>query len=999
MSQIRRLSAILLAAAILTGIPYLLLWHLSWPQLPDSWSLASAYLRGWRLPPGVPTALLITVLWALWGLYAAGLAVEALARLRGIHARLRPLGPLQVMAAAAVGTVAVSPAVAFADTVISQDEGGTQDQQGGETDPAPEEEQAPQPVERVRTVSGFGVGSAELTDQMRDDLAPVADMIDSYGDSGTPVRITGHADASGPADLNQELSEQRAEAVADHLGEVLGEGAPEMTVEGAGSEQPRDGGAAAQRRAEVAYTVVPQPPAPVQAEEVSAQSEDSDAATADSEEEMRTAVASADEDGGSVLVVQIPDGAVSGAVGFVGLVGGYFLGKRGGHMPRLALSLPRLLPRGERPALPASPPRPTPGQDIDEKVTVELDNVPGLGITGKGARPAARRLIANALTAPDSETVRVLLTEPDAVLLMGDRGLDTLRERPAEPVRMVGTMEEALAVLQHELHLGAEESRAQPTAPLVLVSTPDPRHEAALAGLLLHGQRRGITAVILGRWPLGGSCVIEQDGLITETSNPLNSVFHCSWPGATADQVIEALRAYDGTPRTAVGAEPVEAGAVTAGSAVTAEAAETAGTAVAVETAGTAGAPEATGIDVAAGKPEAAGADLAAETEATPGAAETAGTLGAAATEEAVISDASAAEPDLNERATEDAEPLEAKRPRFGLRARRAKASSGAVEETSSGFWDADLWETDFWGEGDTDGDTAAAPAVAAAPADPAGATEAETPPSAVARPIVRQEDSPDAESAEGSEGSQDTESTVSTEGSKGTEGSEVAPADAEAEPVPRESDLETAFAGLTGPGEEVAEKEDAAETATATVTASGGEATSAEGDGADPASSEQRAVAAGAAGAANDPLPAEAESSTDGARSTAPPERSRAAARKAEAATWADSGREAAQTTGPAIKASKRAARARAQQARTEAAAAEGAAQGAERTVRRSRTEQPVATRAGTGGSSRAVAAAGRQDAPDGTGDEKAAPAPRAMRYKPKKAGRARTLKPENDS
>ncbi|WP_344098296.1 OmpA family protein, partial [Nocardiopsis tropica] len=259
MSQIRRLSALLLAAAILLGIPYLLLWHLPWPELPDSWAVAAAHLRGWRLPPGVFTALLISVLWALWGLYTAGLAVETLARLRGLPRRLRPLGPLQVVAAAAVGTVALAPATAFADAVTTQDDREAGGERDGDAPSAPEEAPSAQPVERVRTVSGFGVGSAELTEQMRDDLAPVVDMIDSYGDTETPVRITGHTDPTGTAQANQELSERRAQAVADHLDEALGEDAPEMTVDGVGSEQPREGGAAAQRRAEVTYTVVPQP--------------------------------------------------------------------------------------------------------------------------------------------------------------------------------------------------------------------------------------------------------------------------------------------------------------------------------------------------------------------------------------------------------------------------------------------------------------------------------------------------------------------------------------------------------------------------------------------------------------------------------------------------------------------------------------------------------------------------------------------------------------------
>ncbi|NYH54499.1 outer membrane protein OmpA-like peptidoglycan-associated protein [Nocardiopsis arvandica] len=545
MSHIRRLSAVLLAAAVLTGVPYLLLWHLPWPEPPDSWALAAAHLRGWRLPPGVPTALLITVLWALWGLYAAGLAVEALARLRGVPRRLRPLGPLQAVAAAAVGTVALAPASAFADTVVSEDrqeEGGAEDDAESFT---PEESLPAQPTERVRTVAGFAVGSADLTEQMREDLAPVAEMIASYGDSGTVVRVTGHTDPTGSASANMELSERRAQAVADHLVGFLGEDAPEITVEGAGSGEPRDGGAAAQRRAEVAYTVVPQQPAP-------AQPRNADADTGPVEAAADTA---ADPGGEGVLVVEVPGGALTGAMAFAGLAGGYVLGRGGVRVPRVRLSLPRVptVPRQRRLALPAPPPRPVPGEDIDERVTVELDHVPGLGITGPGAAGAARRLIANALDRLDRDAVRVLLTEADAARLLGERGRDLLRAHPCEPVRMVGTMEEALTVLQRELHRGTEE----PRPPLALVAAPSPRHETALSGLLLHGQHRGITAVVLGRWPLGGSCVIEEDGLITETSPPLNLVFHHSWPGSTADQVMNAVRAYRHS--SPAEAEPVEA--------------------------------------------------------------------------------------------------------------------------------------------------------------------------------------------------------------------------------------------------------------------------------------------------------------------------------------------------------------------------------------------------------------------------------------------------------
>lgn len=684
MTQIRRLSALLLAAAILLGIPYLLLWHLPWPELPDSWAVAAAHLRGWRLPPGVFTALLITVLWALWGLYAAGLVVETFARLRGMPRRLRPLGPLQVVAAAAVGTVAVAPATAFADTVTTQEDREADGEQDADAPSAPEEAPSAQPVERVRTVSGFGVGSADLTEQMRDDLAPVADMIDSYGDTETPVRITGHTDPSGNAQINQELSERRAQAVADHLDEVLGEEAPEMEVEGVGSEQPREGGAAAQRRAEVAYTVVPQPtslqsrvmaaetpdPAAGAGETAAAETGEADpvAAAADAAE------AEAAEDGGNVLVVEIPDGAVTGAVAFAGLAGGYLLGKRGVRMPGVSLSLPRLLPRAPRRlALTAPPPRPTPGDEIDERVTVELDHVPGLGITGPGAAGAARRLIVNALDRLNDDAVRVLLTEAEAARLVGDRGRDLLRAHPCEPVRMVGTTEEALAVLQRELHQIVEEPGERPHTPLALVTSPTSEHETALSGLLLHGQQQGITAVVLGRWPLGGSCVIEEDGLITETSPPLNPVFHCSWPGATAEEVMDAVRAYrHSSPVLEETGERV-ASQGAAREAVEEEAVE--------EEAGSFAEPFLGAL----------GEQAAAETAETNEAIETA--------EPTESVDAAVSE-EKEQRAETAAKPRRTK----GIR--KAKAAEASEE----GFWDADVWNTDFWetdapaaGKADTD--------------------------------------------------------------------------------------------------------------------------------------------------------------------------------------------------------------------------------------------------------------------------------------------------------
>lgn len=535
MHPLSRLCAVAFALAFLIGLPYVLLWHVDWPDLPTSWDVALAHLRGWRTPPGVLAAALITALWALWGLFALAIVAESVARLRGVALRLRPLGPLQAIAATAVAATALTPAVAFADTVAPAEQSENED----ETPEAAQDDVETAPVERTRTVSGFELGSAELTERMRQDLAPTVEMLGDHWDPDVPVRIIGHTDPSGDAERNQELSEERARALAEHLTESLGEDAPDTEITGKGSDQEIEGPAQTQRRVEIAYTLAPAPvPSP--------QGENQAETEAETEQPVVTldnASATTEEDGPRVVVLEVPDGGVAATVAFAGLAGGYLLGKRGSFVPRMALSLPRPRLRAGHPrrlALPAPPERPEPTDEIHERVTLELDHVPGLGLIGKGADAAVRRLIANALDPSEPLAVRILITEPEATRLLGETGRDLLRDRPCEPVTMVPTMEDALAFLASELH--AMDARER--APLALVASPDPRHEHALSGLLLHGQHRGVTAVILGSWPLGGNCAVDADGLISQTSQPLSTLFHCSWAGSTAEEVREAVTTY-----------------------------------------------------------------------------------------------------------------------------------------------------------------------------------------------------------------------------------------------------------------------------------------------------------------------------------------------------------------------------------------------------------------------------------------------------------------------
>ena len=63
----------------------------------------------------------------------------------------------------------------------------------------------------------FKLGSAELPDLLRQQLDRFAEVLRGKRGSGRVVRIEGHADATGTEDINQPLSQKRAEAVRDYL--------------------------------------------------------------------------------------------------------------------------------------------------------------------------------------------------------------------------------------------------------------------------------------------------------------------------------------------------------------------------------------------------------------------------------------------------------------------------------------------------------------------------------------------------------------------------------------------------------------------------------------------------------------------------------------------------------------------------------------------------------------------------------------------------------------
>src|SRR5690606_38785701 len=248
--------------------------------------------------------------------------------------RRRLLGPLQIMAATAIGATLSAPA-AHAATPASSAEAATTPQPdneshttGGEA-AVGEEPGVPQAsesenglVERTRTLDGFGHDSAELPEEAQADLDPVVEMIAGHAAAGVPVVVTGHTDATGDPDYNRGLSQRRAEAVAERLRARLGTAAPPIQARGLGSAAPLEEAGpqdAVQRRVEIAYTVTTTPPP----EPPPSGEEEREPPPADAAPE------GAEENGRPVVVVEVPSAAgVAGAAVAAG-VAGFWAGRRG----------------------------------------------------------------------------------------------------------------------------------------------------------------------------------------------------------------------------------------------------------------------------------------------------------------------------------------------------------------------------------------------------------------------------------------------------------------------------------------------------------------------------------------------------------------------------------------------------------------------------------------------------------------------------------------------
>lgn len=107
--------------------------------------------------------------------------------------------------------------------------------------------------------TSFALGSAELPDTLKTQLDVFAEVLKAKRGNGKPIRIEGHADASGSPDFNLTLSAKRAEAVRDYLVRQGADAALLETV-GVGAhdlKNPADPYGAENRRVEIGRATPP----------------------------------------------------------------------------------------------------------------------------------------------------------------------------------------------------------------------------------------------------------------------------------------------------------------------------------------------------------------------------------------------------------------------------------------------------------------------------------------------------------------------------------------------------------------------------------------------------------------------------------------------------------------------------------------------------------------------------------------------------------------------
>nr|WP_255429923.1 OmpA family protein [Streptomonospora sp. PA3] len=562
------------------AVPPVVLLDLGWPAL-GGYDVGYVWLavRSASLPPAVLTAGWVAVGWAAWGAFAVLTLADVVALARGHAPRLTPL---RLLALTSISTVLASPSSAGA---VSAPAPAEQAAAPAPQDPAPDDELPEagaadaQAQHRTRVLSGFALGSAQLDTRMRANLAPLTDLVGAYLAPHSRITVTGHTDASGPADYNRKLSRQRAEAVA----EVLGRHAPagvEITVAARGEDDPRYeqdtlAPPAAQRRVEITYTLAP--PTPSKPDDTARPSTPDAAPTSAPEAEDGTAA------------TDWPAAAVIGGVAATSAA----LGAGAGRLTRRRTPAPAPNARergaparqGEPPpprahTAPHNPPTPQRAGDTEGVLDaqhrlrlattatadpVRLPTRGGLCLQGRCAEHMAAALALDCL----QEEHPVALTEELAQRL----GLD----RSTAPNLHCSTGAADL-LLHAEAHLlgrarrAAEEAApvAEPDPGVLVVLADAPTDPGARTRLRALAAEAGIVLLVLGEADLERTVVCDRDDVLQVTVDAETyRLDDLHVPTLTPQEAAQRLAEHTPAPEPADSGDPSRGGDATAGAETT----------------------------------------------------------------------------------------------------------------------------------------------------------------------------------------------------------------------------------------------------------------------------------------------------------------------------------------------------------------------------------------------------------------------------------------------
>jgi len=223
-------------------------------------------------------------------------------------------------------------------------------------------------------------------------------------------------------------------------------------------------------------------------------------------------------------------------------------------------------PGPEQPARRELPPGAVPigvrGDDPEAPVSIDIAALGGLGLSGPGAGPAARAILAALLaqTPPgDTGLPAVIIPAADAARLLPGSG------RAAIPgLAVPATLEAALGELEAlQLTLarlgGADDSDLAGDGPVpgaagpgvTLIAAPEPGSARRLAAILDAGRRTRTSAVLLGTWPAGVTCQVAADGTVTAVTPPspdLDAARLFTIAAAEAAAIAGVLQEAGGSP-------------------------------------------------------------------------------------------------------------------------------------------------------------------------------------------------------------------------------------------------------------------------------------------------------------------------------------------------------------------------------------------------------------------------------------------------------------------